>query len=281
VIQLNPAGQKNIQIRKHSVLFIILANLILPGTPPAKSAFVAAAGDHGTGGSRNIALDSLQDPGGFKSKENLARGKFLVAGRKLQDPNFSKTVLLLIRYGQDGAAGLVINRPSTVKVSTVIPEIKESDHRQETFYLGGPVEPNKVLLLLKTKKPPDESIQVFDNVYISSSRKELLRLIENSNKNEKFRIYAGYAGWAPKQLESECDRGDWYIIAADTQTLFDKKSSEIWPALIHRFTVNWVNLKSRDHSVIELGIPHNIFNLEAVPTAIDGNTSSLIGSPRK
>ena len=194
------------------------------------------------------ALASLQDPGGFESEKDLATGRFLVASRKLGDPNFHKTVILILRYGQDGAAGLVINRPLKVKLSNVMPEIEELAQRKENLFLGGPVEPGKVLILLKSAAKPEDSIPVFGDVYASSSRKELKRLIKSTNKSEKFRIYAGYAGWAPGQLESECSRGDWHVLKADAETVFEKKSSEIWQELIHRFTAKWVHLKGHDGS---------------------------------
>jgi len=191
-------------------------------------------------------LASLQDPGGIESEKVLAPGRFLVASPKLKDPNFHKTVILLLRYGQDGASGLVINRPLKLELSTVMPELKGLEQRKENLYLGGPVELNKILLLVKSAETPEDSISVFGDIYISSSRKALKRLIQSTNKSEKFRIYAGYAGWAPRQLESERDRGDWHVLKADAETVFDKKSSEIWPELIQRFTANWVHLKIPD-----------------------------------
>ena len=153
--------------------------------------------------------------------------------------------MLLIRYGTTGAMGVVINRPMQVKLSDVLPDIKELKGRRETLHAGGPVEPTKMLFLMKSAKPPPESMLVFGDVYLSSSRDELRRLVKSTNTQEKFRIYAGYAGWAPLQLESECGRGDWHVLDADADTLFDKKASEIWPELIHRFTVKWVHVKTR------------------------------------
>jgi putative transcriptional regulator len=176
----------------------------------------------------------------IKSEKELAQGTFLVADRRLTDPNFRETVVLLIRYGPDGAMGLVINQPLKVKLSTVLPDIKELNRRKETLFLGGPVEPNRILLLVRSANLPDASMQVFDDVYLSSSQEVLKRLIKKPVKDDRFRIFAGYAGWAPKQLESEYDRGHWHVLKADTETLFDKKSSEIWPELINRVTVQWV-----------------------------------------
>jgi putative transcriptional regulator len=191
-------------------------------------------------------LTLLSAPGQLTSEIELARGRFLVASNRLDDPGFRETVVLLMRYGLEGAAGLVINRPLEVKLATVLPDFKDSAHRDKALYLGGPVEPTKMLLLEKSAKPPPDSMPVFGDVYISSSRAELQRLMKSTDKDDKFKIFAGYAGWAPGQLEAERDRGDWHVLKADAATVFDKKSSEIWPELIHRFRANWVYLKSEN-----------------------------------
>ena len=181
-----------------------------------------------------------QDPGGSDSMKELAKGKFLVASRRLRDPNFKETVVLLIDYGQDGAMGLVINRPSKIKLATVFPDIKELKGRKDTIFVGGPVAVNQMLLLVGTPQLPEESQEVTQDVYISSSWKVLERLVKNAAKDERFRIFAGYAGWAPNQLDFEKSRGDWHVLKADAETVFDKKPSEIWPELILRASVKWV-----------------------------------------
>ena len=181
-----------------------------------------------------------EDPGGFDTKEELAKGKFLVASRQLKDPNFKETVVLLIDYGQDGAMGLVINRPSKIKLATIFPDIKELKERKDTIYVGGPVAVNQMLLLVGTPWVPEESQEVTQDVYVSSSWKVLERLMKSAAENERFRIFAGYAGWAPKQLDFEKSRGDWHVIKADAETVFDKKPAEIWQELILRASVKWV-----------------------------------------
>ena len=238
-MQLNPATRKNTPIQKLSVPLFIFVILILPAVVIVSASLVAAtlvrdADD------QKMSAHSRQAAGDVKSEKELAQGKFLVADRRLIDSNFRETVVLLIRYGPDGAMGLVINRPVQLKLSTVLPDIKELDRRKETLYLGGPVESTRILLLVRSANPPEASMPVFGDVYLSSSQKVLQRLIKKPLKEERFRIYAGYAGWAPKQLESECDRGHWHVLNADTETLFDKKSSEIWQELIQRVSVKWV-----------------------------------------
>jgi putative transcriptional regulator len=189
-------------------------------------------------------LTSLKDPHDVKTKEKLAKGKFLVANQKLKDPNFFQTVVLLIKYGQEGAMGLVINRPSEVKLATLFPDIKELEQKKDTIYIGGPVAINSLTLLVKSTTQPKESMHVFQDIYISSSLAELKRMIEDAAKNERFRIYAGYAGWAPKQLEVELSRGDWHVLKADVESVFDKKPLNIWQELIHRISIRWVQVRA-------------------------------------
>ncbi|MCK4986044.1 MAG: YqgE/AlgH family protein, partial [Desulfobacterales bacterium] len=77
-------------------------------------------------------------------------------------------------------------------------------------------------------------------VYISSSWKVLERLMKSTAKDEKFRLFAGYAGWAPNQLDFERTRGDWHVVKADAEAVFAQNPSELWQELIHRVTVKWV-----------------------------------------
>jgi putative transcriptional regulator len=239
VVRLNPATRKNIQIQKRFVPVFIFVILILPAVITVSASLVAATLVR-TADDQEMNAYSRQAAVQVESEKELAQGKFLVASRQLLDPNFRETVVLLIRYGPEGAMGLVINRPVQLKLSRVLPDVKELDRSKETLHLGGPVEPNRVLLLVRSAKPPEASMPVFGDVFLSSSQKVLQRLIKKPGKDERFRIYAGYAGWAPKQLESEFDRGHWHVLKADTNTLFDKKPSEIWQELIQRVSVKWV-----------------------------------------
>ena len=104
----------NTQIQKLPATFIIVGILILALVHLANSSPSAPTAFKNSFGHRMEALVSLQDPGGFGSERDLAAVMFLVASRKLDDPNFRETVVLLIRYGPGGAAGLVINRPLNV-----------------------------------------------------------------------------------------------------------------------------------------------------------------------
>jgi putative transcriptional regulator len=197
------------------------------------------------------------DPDEPGTREDLARGKFLVASRRLQDPNFKETVVLLVEYGMDGAMGVVINRPSTVRLATVFPDIKELKERKDTIYVGGPVAVNQMLMLIRSSNMPEESQEITRDVYISSSWKVLERLMKSASKNEKFRLFAGYAGWAPKQLDFERSRGDWYILKADAEMVFTQNPSELWPELIRRITAKWVRIENLLENRTEKEAPRN------------------------
>ena len=157
--------------------------------------------------------------------------------------------------------GVVINRPSTVKLSTVFPDIKELKKRTDTIYVGGPVAVNQMLMLIKSSNTPEASQEIIADVYISSSWQVLERLLKSAAKDEMFRIFAGYAGWAPNQLDNERSRGDWYILKADAEAVFTQNPSELWPELIRRVTAKWVRTEKLFDHLGQKGAPkHETFS---------------------
>jgi putative transcriptional regulator len=171
----------------------------------------------------------------------LATGKLLVASRRLRDPNFAETVILLLAYSQDGAIGVVINRPTTVRLATVLSEVEALKTRKDLVYIGGPVGRDQMLLLARTAQEPADSKQILSNVYLVSSQKALQQLVENNDSSLQLHAYAGYAGWAPKQLDAEVARGDWHISAADATLVFDTPADQVWPKLINRSEFEWTH----------------------------------------
>lgn len=163
-----------------------------------------------------------------------AKGKFLVASNTLGDPRFQETVVLLISYNDDGAAGLIINRPTKVPIADMLPDVRDLKRRADIVYYGGPVENNRILMLIRSGEKPEDSGRVFGNVYVSMSENTLERMIGAKKPEKELRFYAGYAGWLPGQLDGEVSRGDWHIIQADVGSIFDKKSSDIWKELFRR-----------------------------------------------
>lgn len=164
----------------------------------------------------------------------LAKGKFLVANSTIADPRFQETVVLLIGYDASGATGLIINRPTKVSLAEILQSVQGLKKRSDVIYYGGPVEGQRVLMLIRSDEKLEESDNVFLNVYVSISKNTLERMIGAHKTLKQLRVYSGYAGWLPGQLNREVSRGDWYLVNADADSIFEKKSSEIWHELIRR-----------------------------------------------
>lgn len=169
----------------------------------------------------------------------LAKGKFLVASRTLTDPNFSETIVLLLAYGAEGAMGIIVNRRSDLRLSKVLPQIEELKARPDRLYWGGPVSPNNVLLLIRTRTPPADALAVLADLAVSSSLTVLKHELTRKGRG-RFRAYAGYAGWGPGQLEAEIGHGDWHVTSAHVDAVFDKAPETLWHKLIPHVEGKWV-----------------------------------------
>jgi|SRR5208337_240638 len=181
------------------------------------------------------ALFVLAGLAAFAQTDDLAVGRFLVASRDLGDPNFAKTVILLVHYsGDQGAVGLVLNRRTDVPMSRLFQDFKEAKGRTDPVYVGGPVELNSVLALLKTKAKPENAARVFGDVYLISNKDVLKATMASGAEASVFHTYVGYAGWGAGQLEHEVELGAWHIMPADSATVFHSDPDSVWPRLIQR-----------------------------------------------
>lgn len=192
------------------------------------------------------SLRSVAARRGREAPTQPAKGRLLVASRSLGDSNFAETVILLLNYdARGGAMGVVINRGTKVRLATVLPQVEELRARPDRVFLGGPVGGNLMLLLIRSPQHPKPSQRVFGDVYASGSVAVLRGAIGEKAKSGRLRAYAGYAGWGGGQLEHEIDRGDWHVTAADTATIFDTPTEEIWPKLIERFSGEWTRSRGQ------------------------------------
>jgi len=173
----------------------------------------------------------------------LAEGKFLVADRSMADVRFQRAVILLVSYDNDGAMGLIVNLPTTVKLSRLFPGIKGLHKRTDHVSIGGPVAGNQLFMLVKAASAPEGAYHIFKNTYLSTDLSLLEKISALPEKEGRFRVFAGYAGWAAGQLEREVARGEWHILTADEETLYDKDPSTIWEELITLGSGTWVNVR--------------------------------------
>lgn len=179
----------------------------------------------------------------FCQSDDLVVGKLLVAGRDLGDPNFAKTVILLVHYDEDqGAVGLVINKRTDVPISRVFHDMKEASSRNDPIYIGGPVELNSVMALLKSGKKPDGADRVFDDVYLITNKDVLTRTLGSRVEPSAFHTYIGYAGWQSGQLEHEVELGAWHIMRPDAAMVFHADPDGLWERLITKTETNIAGL---------------------------------------
>lgn len=168
-----------------------------------------------------------------------AKGRLLVASRTLQDPNFAQTVVLLLKADRHGAMGLVINRPTAVRLSDALPDLPELRSRGEEVFLGGPVQQGAMLLLVRGGQEPPGSARVMEDVYVTGRLSTLKELLNKGGPGVHLRAYAGYAGWGPGQLEREIARGDWLVGSSDAGSIFDLAPDQLWQRWLERLTGSW------------------------------------------
>ena len=169
-------------------------------------------------------------PHSFTLDKKLKKGSLLIATQGMKDSRFAETVIFVLDYGIHGAVGLIINRPYKVDTSKLMPEVKGGS---DTVYFGGPVDTHRLRILIRTDTPPAEVRPVFKDVYESSNMDLLQRLIDDKEMAEAFHVYAGYAGWAPLQLDTEIQSGGWRVLSGDVEAIFTMKPAEVWLKLIH------------------------------------------------
>jgi putative transcriptional regulator len=160
------------------------------------------------------------------TSDTIATGKILVAREKLDDPNFTKTVVLIVDSDPDeGTLGVIINRRSDVALSKAFPNIKSAP--DDPIYMGGPVEIGSGQGLLRSEARP-EARHIVGDVYVTGSQELIESSVAAHLSPSKFRLYLGYAGWAPGQLEAEIQVGAWTVRSGNANIVFDENPDSLW-----------------------------------------------------
>jgi putative transcriptional regulator len=154
----------------------------------------------------------------------------LIAQPELRDPNFGDSVVLVMNHLATGPKGIIVNRPTRVTVASVFPHIQQLARLDDKVYFGGPVDIRSVTFLVRAESAPQNAVAVLDGVYLSADGELLQELLRRERPMEGLRVYIGYSGWAPGQLEAEIARGSWKLAPADSSAIFDNKSERPWPA---------------------------------------------------
>jgi putative transcriptional regulator len=169
--------------------------------------------------------------------ESLANGILLVARPELTDPNFRETVVLITQpVAGGGPLGVILNRPTEFRLSQLLPSAGAIPEQFDHIYVGGPVARNQIIYLVHTEERFDQGLPVLDNVYLAGDAQLVKDIVAAKIKAKALRAYAGYAGWAPRQLQGEISAGGWYMLPADAATIFAADTASLWRELIRRIT---------------------------------------------
>jgi putative transcriptional regulator len=167
--------------------------------------------------------------GTFKS----LKGQFLLDGGKLRGSYFNRSVVLICQHDPEGAFGLVLNRVSGNQVGEMVVADLPDNLKEQPLHVGGPVQPTALSFLYTEGFMPDAN--VLPNLSLSHSLTALVELGESFSATEKkLRVFAGYAGWSPGQLEGEMEREAWLTHPASVELVFDIEADRLWPEILRQ-----------------------------------------------
>ena len=153
------------------------------------------------------------------------KGQLLLASPALFDPNFRRTVVLVTEHTEEGAAGLVLNRPSETAVADAVPDLLPLVSEEERVYVGGPVQESAVLVLAEFEDPEEAALLVVDDVGFVPGDGDFDLL---AGATRRVRVFAGYAGWGPGQLEAELEESSWIVESSTAPELFPEPEEDLW-----------------------------------------------------
>jgi putative transcriptional regulator len=158
------------------------------------------------------------------------QGQLLIASPSLLDPNFRRAVVLVTEHSDEGAAGLVLNRPSPAPVAELVPELEPLVDDGEQIWVGGPVQANAVLVLGEFVDPEEAAVPLFGSLGFPSLDEPEAVVPATIRR----RVFAGYAGWGAGQLEEELTGEDWIVEPARPDDAFTEVPDELWHDVLRR-----------------------------------------------
>lgn len=173
---------------------------------------------------------------------------FLIAMPTLADPNFSRTVTYICEHNEDGAMGIVINRPSDLRLGELLDHLEcEGENAAASsrpVYLGGPVQRDRGFVLHRPGGDWDSSLQIAEGISVTTS-KDILEAIAQARGPEAYLVALGYAGWGAGQLEAEMAENSWLSGPADPAVIFEREATERWRAAAALLGVDLALLSSQ------------------------------------
>lgn len=166
------------------------------------------------------------------NKLKFLKGQLLLDGGNLKGSFFHRAVVLICQHDEQGAFGLVLNRPTGTNVGDALVGDIPEKMKENSLYLGGPVQSTAMSFLHTDAFVPHAN--VLPNLNLGHTLEALVEIGESYSTTQKVRIFAGYAGWAPGQLEEEMKRKSWLVHPATLELIFDTKPEEMWKAILNQ-----------------------------------------------
>ena len=166
------------------------------------------------------------------AKDTFLKGQLLLDSGQLGGSFFQHTVVLICQHDAEGAFGLVLNRATGKSVGDVIVADLPQALKDCPLYLGGPVQPSALSFLHTDVLLPDANVMA--NLSLGHSIEELVELGEGFSPTRKVKMFAGYAGWSPGQLEGEMTRKAWLTHPASLELVFDTAPEDLWRNILRR-----------------------------------------------
>ena len=170
----------------------------------------------------------------LRVNEMSLKGRLLVAEPALRDPNFARTVVLVLEHSEGGAIGVVLNRPSEFDVDGALPNWAHLATPPSVVFVGGPVaEDGTAICLARTRGPVSDDLfkPVLDGVGTLDVN---TTIADAGTAIEEVRLYAGYSGWSAGQLEEEIEAGGWFVVDARPVDGFTTDPDRLWKAVLGR-----------------------------------------------
>jgi putative transcriptional regulator len=158
------------------------------------------------------------------------KGQLLLDNGRLQGSFFHRTVLLICEHNKDGAFGLVLNRPTGQQVGDALAAKLADTLKAQDLFLGGPVQPQALSYLHADDFLPGAN--VLPNLNLDHSLENLVELGDSFSGTQRVKVFAGYAGWSPGQLDDEMKRDTWLTHPASIDLVFHQKPEELWPLIL-------------------------------------------------
>jgi putative transcriptional regulator len=159
------------------------------------------------------------------------RGQLLVAAPDLLDPNFRRTVVLVGEHGEEGAMGVVLNRPSPVTVEVAVPPLSGLVQEHDVVHVGGPVQSQAIVVLGDFNDLADAAALVVGSIGFLRGE---IESADDVSELQRARVFAGYAGWGPGQLEGEIAESAWIVEPALPEDVFSEDPEGLWSAVLRR-----------------------------------------------